>query len=136
MSNWKQKLASFMYGRYGTDALGYALLILYILLDVVYIFTHRLIFSLISSALLVFMIFRMFSRNCARRRLENERFLKLWNPVAAWWKLQYHRVRDCRTSVYRKCPHCKAVLKLPRRRGKHTVCCPRCAQRFETRVLF
>ncbi len=136
MSNWKQKLASFMYGRYGTDALGYALLILYILLDVVYIFTHRLIFSLISSALLVFMIFRMFSRNCARRRLENERFLKLWKPVWVWVKLQYHRVRDCRTSVYRKCPHCKVVLKLPRRRGKHTVCCPRCAQRFETRVLF
>lgn len=136
MQNWKQKLAAFMYGRYGADAFGYGLLAAYMILYLAYIFTRVWAFSLLSSLSLIFMIFRMFSRNYPRRKKENEWFLKWWTPVSAWFTLQFHRVRDCRTSVYRKCPHCKAVLKLPRRRGSHTVCCPRCAKRFDTRVLF
>ncbi len=136
MQSFKQKIASFLYGRYGADALGYALLVVYFLLYLVYVFTRIWVFSVLSCLVSFFMIFRMFSRNYARRQRENAWFLRMWNPVASWVKLQFHRVRDCRKSVYRKCKHCKAVLKLPRRRGKHTVCCPRCAKRFETTVLF
>ncbi len=136
MHNWKQKLASFFYGRYGSDALGWALFVLYILLELVWMFTRMWGIALASSAVMLFMLFRMFSRNYSRRLRENERFLKLWCPIAAWLKLQFHRIRDARTSVYRKCPHCAVVLKLPRRRGRHTVRCPKCADRFETRVLF
>ncbi len=136
MSNWKQKIASFLYGRYGSDQLGRALLFLYLVFYIVYVFTHMWVFIVLSNVALIFMVFRMFSRKYARRRRENEWFLKLWNPIVSWVKLQFHRVRDCRSSVYRKCPHCKAVLKLPRRRGSHTVRCPRCSERFDTRVLF
>ena len=34
----------------------------------------------------------------------------------------------------RYCPHCKAQIKLPRKKGKHVVKCPRCRQRFDIKV--
>ncbi len=136
MQNWKYKLASFMYGRYGTDALYYALLAGWFVLHLLYSFTGEWIFPLLSWAVLIYMTYRVFSRNLSRRRRENEIFLKVWRPVKDFCKLQFHRVRDVRTSVYRKCPHCKAVLKFPRRRGKHTANCPRCAHRFDVQVWF
>ncbi len=136
MQNWKYKLASLMYGRYGTDALYYALLAGWLILHLLFAFTGAWIFTALSWAILFFMTYRVFSKNVFRRRKENDAFLKLWRPFAAFCKLQFHRVRDVRTSVYRPCPHCKAVLKLPRRRGKHTANCPRCAHRFQVRVWF
>ncbi|MBR2848114.1 MAG: hypothetical protein IKB87_01510 [Clostridia bacterium] len=136
MQNWKYKLAAFMYGRYGTDALYYALFAVWFLLHVLFAFTGEWIFTALSFSVLLFMTYRVFSKNTSRRRKENEAFLKLWRPIAAWWKLGLCRIRDARTAVYRKCPQCKAVLKLPRRRGRHTTNCPRCAHRFDVQVLF
>jgi uncharacterized paraquat-inducible protein A len=136
MHNWKYKLASFMYGRYGTDALYYGLFAGWMLLHVLFAVTGQWVFTALAWALLIFMTYRVFSRNLTRRRKENEAFLKLWHPVRDWFKLQYHRIRDCRTSVYRKCPGCGAVLKLPHRRGTHTTNCPRCARRFDVKIRF
>lgn len=136
MRNWKYKLASFMYGRYGTDALYYGLFALWLVLHVAFVITGEWVFSLFGWAVLLFMVYRVFSRNLTRRRKENEAFLKLWLPVKEFFRLQFRRIRDFRTSVYRKCPGCRAVLRLPRRRGKHTTSCPRCARRFDVHILF
>lgn len=136
MQNWKYKLASFMYGRYGTDALYYGLFAGWLILHVVFVLTEWWPLSILGWALLIFMTYRVFSRNLHRRRKENEAFLKLWNPIKEWFRLQFHRIRDFRTSVYRKCPGCRAVLRLPRRRGKHTTNCPRCARRFDVHIPF
>ncbi len=136
MHNFKYKLASFMYGRYGIDALYYGLFALWLAVYVVSVITGKWWISLFGLAVMGFAAFRVFSRNLTRRRKENEAFMKLWRPVKEFFKLQYHRVRDCRTSVYRKCPGCRAVLRLPRRRGTHTTNCPRCARRFDVRILF
>lgn len=136
MQNWKYKLASFMYGRYGIDALYYGLFTGWLFLHAVSVFADFWPIALLGWGVMGFAVFRVFSRNLTRRRKENEAFMKLWRPVKEFFKLQYHRVRDCRTSVYRKCPGCRAVLRLPRRRGTHTTNCPRCTRRFDVRILF
>ena len=136
MSQWKKKLISFMYGRYGVDTLYYALNILWFLFLILQILTRSIIFGILAWVCLFFMVFRMLSRNIARRRAENDAFLRLWNPVKSFFKLQWTRVKDARTSVYRKCPQCKATLRLPRRRGTHTAVCPRCSNRFDVRIFF
>ena len=136
MRNWKYKLASFMYGRYGMDALYYGLFVGWLILHAAFVITGKWVFSLVGWAVLLFMVYRVFSRNLTRRRKENEAFLKLWRPVKDFFRLQFRRIRDFRTSVYRKCPGCRAVLRLPRRRGKHTTSCPRCARRFDVHILF
>ena len=123
-----------MYGRYGNDTLGKALLWAYIALVlvsmIVSVFVSSVTFNLISLLIgfvLVFFIFyRMMSRNIAARRKENEKF-------TGFFKLMRNRFKDRKTHVYRKCTSCHAVLRLPKAKGKHTVVCPRCKNRFEVK---
>ena len=35
--------------------------------------------------------------------------------------------------MYKKCIHCKTVLRLPLKKGVHTVKCPNCKKRFEVK---
>lgn len=136
MANFKEKLIRFMYGRYGIDKLYYGLFGLYFFLLLCRALVGWPLFTLLMTADLVWMIYRVFSRNHAARRRENDAFLRLWNPICDWGKLMINRMREFRTHVYHKCPHCKAVLRLPRRRGQHTVRCPRCHDSFSMRVFF
>lgn len=134
MNKLKQKLISFMYGRYGIDNLYYGLFALWGFFIVINIFLRSLIISLLGTITAVYMIFRTFSRNHAKRRTENARFLRLWNPVKSWFILQRDRIRDRKNFRYRKCPHCKAIVKLPNKKGKHTVVCPKCRERFDVKI--
>ncbi|MBQ8276133.1 MAG: hypothetical protein IJZ02_05880 [Clostridia bacterium] len=136
MEKLKQKLMQFMYGRYGNDQLGNALLILYLVLAVLHLLTRWHILSVFLLADAVWMLFRCFSRNIPARRRENEAFLRIWRKITGFFTLTYNRLRDCRTHVYHKCPHCRATLRLPRRRGEHTVRCPRCGDSFSMKVHF
>ena len=137
---FREKLARFFYGRYGADALYYALFAVYIILWGVLLFvwnpTARIIISTLQTAVFVLMILRVFSRNIYKRRRENEAFLKAFRPVKNFFILTKNRIRDAKDFRYRKCPHCKAVLRLPKRKGKHPVICPRCKKRFMAKVLF
>ena len=134
MGRFKNKLYSFMYGRYGYDTLGKTLLWIYLGVVVAYAVMSIFIDSamvyvaylVLSSALVIYIIWRAMSRNIAKRRAENEKF-------CGFFKLRRNKWRDRKTHVYRKCPKCRAVLRLPKSKGKHTVLCPRCKNRFETR---
>ena len=140
MGNFKDKLARFMYGRYGTDQLYNALNVLCLVLIVFNFFIHSTILTTIISlslfAVLTFMIFRTLSKNIYKRRSENEKFLKLWRPFKAKSSFTIRRVKEIKTHRFRRCPHCKKVLRLPRRTGKHTVNCPCCHKDFELNILF
>lgn len=137
---FREKLARFFYGRYGADQLYYALFALYFILWGILLFVGfwpvRLVLSLLQTAVLVFMIYRVLSRNIYKRRRENEAFLKVFRPVKNFFILTKNRIRDMKNFRYRKCPHCKAMLRLPKRKGEHPVVCPRCKQRFTAKVLF
>ena len=128
-----------MYGRYGTDTLSKVILWVYAGVMIAYlilqlIFQKNLTASIvlsasyfvISTSLIYWMFFRIFSRNIYKRRRENERF-------CGFFKLRKNKWRDRKTHVYRKCPKCKAILRLPKAKGKHNVVCPRCKNRFEVR---
>ena len=135
MGKLKNKLAQFMYGRYGTDQLYIALIGAYFALIVANTFISSTVISIFMSAVLVYTIFRALSRNVYKRRMENEKFMKIWRPIKAQGSLMIRRVKEIKTHRFRKCPHCKKVLRLPRMRGKHTVKCPCCNKEFELRIL-
>ena len=40
------------------------------------------------------------------------------------------RYQDHNTHIYRKCPKCKQKIRLPLKKGKHTVKCPNCQHHF------
>ena len=134
MGKFKNKLYRFMYGRYGTDTLGKVMLWSYVVIillhTVLSIFIDAPLFDLlvllVCTTLAIVVFYRMFSRKIAKRRSENEKF-------CAFFKLRKNKFKDRKTHVYRKCPKCKAVLRLPKAKGKHNVVCPRCKNKFAVR---
>lgn len=134
MDNLKIKLARFMQGRYGGDQLYMASLVSYF---VVLAFNFYIGSTLISSLLFLLVIwtmFRAFSRNIYQRRIENEKFLKVWLPFKAKLSLTIRKLKDIRTHRYRKCPNCFVVLRLPLKRGENSTKCPRCQTKFKVRI--
>ncbi len=132
---FRDKLIRFMYGRYGFDAFSRFLLIFCVVLSIVNMFFRNWYLSIFESALMFYLIFRIFSRNIYKRRQENERFVKMSSKLKGSFKLLKNRWKDRGTHIYRKCPSCKATLRLPREKGKHTVKCPKCSNRFNVNVL-
>jgi len=135
MGNFKNKLAQFIYGRYGTDQLYLALIVAYLVLLVANSFISSAIISGFMSAILILIIFRALSRNIYKRSRENEKFMKFFKSIKGSGALQIRRIKEIKTHRFRKCPHCKKVLRLKRVRGKHTVKCPSCNKEFEVRIL-
>ncbi|MBE6537909.1 MAG: hypothetical protein E7671_00400 [Ruminococcaceae bacterium] len=131
---FRDRLVRFMYGRYGADELYRFLTIAFYVVFFVNLVVRSYVLSALTIAILVWSVFRMFSKNIYARRLENQKYLKIKNSVASFFKLGKDRFRDRKTHVYRKCPKCRAVLRLPKRKGKHTVRCPRCSDSFEVKV--
>ena len=141
---FRQALARFLYGRYGADELYNALFLMEIILlfigGILSILGHNrptlsaisVILYISALGLLIWAMFRFFSRNIEKRRREN----------AAWLKFKSRFVRkrrpslppDTPTHIFRACPTCRSVLRLPRQAGKHTVKCPRCGASFSVKV--
>lgn len=134
MNRLRNKLISFMYGRYGVDELYIVLFVLYFILFFINCFLSSLVVNLISLAVLCWAIFRSMSKNYARRRKENEVFLKLYRPVKSEVILLKDRIKDGKTVRYRRCPHCHIVIKLPNKKGKHSVICPKCRERMNVNI--
>ena len=57
-------------------------------------------------------------------------FGKVWRAILRTLR----RIRDRKTHVYRSCPVCKSVLRLPRTSGEHGVNCPACHGHFMVRI--
>ena len=130
----RERLYRFMIGRYGTDSLNNFLFAIYIILFLINLFVPTLIVALLETVLVVWMFFRLLSRNIYKRRMENEKFLKMMKKPRAFFALQKNKHRDRKTHVYKTCPACKSTLRLPRQKGKHTAVCPKCARRFEVKI--
>ena len=126
----RQWLTRFMTGRYGMDQLNTAMMVLYIILYVIYLFTRWMILDFIVLVLLFVTIFRMLSRNLERRRAENTRFLQLVRPALRKFKSCRSRMQD-KEHRYFKCPNCGQQMRVPRGKGRITVHCRACGAPFE-----
>ena len=129
LMNFFRKL---MYGRYGSDHLSFFLLFLYVVLVFISALPQMAWISWVALAVLLWDLFRMFSRRIDRRRAENARFLSLFGPVIRWFKMRRTIHRD-KVHRYFKCPNCGQYLRVPRGKGKITVTCRNCGASFEER---
>ena len=126
----RNAIQRFMYGRYGNDQLNLFLIVLYFVLYMVLLFLDWAPLYWISLAIFACFVFRLLSRNIPRRREENNRFLRLANPVLRWFRFQrtVHRDKEHR---YFKCPNCGQQLRVPRGKGRITVTCRGCGATFQ-----
>ncbi len=138
MGTLKYKLMQFMSGRYGADKLNHCLLCLYLALWILNVFIFSQIISLVLDiaelSIIVIVILRMFSRNIYKRRKENETFVRLFGKYLPDINLLRNRIKDRHTHIYKKCPECKAVLRLRKIKGEHTAKCPRCGSKVNVKI--
>lgn len=120
----------FMTGRYGTDQFSTALLIVSMILAFAGKLADFAPLTLLSYIPLGFGVFRIFSRNIEKRRMENHRFSMLAKPVYLMLLRTRTRLSERKTRKYMKCPGCRAVLRLPRGKGRILVTCPKCKTEF------
>ena len=126
----RRYMARVMAGRYGGDQLNLLLIALYLLFYVVYLFTRLIPFEALALILIILSLYRSLSRNLARRRAENTRFLQIVRPVARRWSAFRARAHD-REHRYFKCPNCGQQMRVPRGKGRITVHCRSCGAVFE-----
>lgn len=126
----RNAIQRFMYGRYGNDQLGFFLLGLSVFLSLLAALSHFVLLNLLAEAVILYALFRMFSRNTYKRREENRKFLHRVNPFLKWFRLQ-QTIRKDKTHRYFKCPNCSQYLRVPRGKGKITVTCRSCRASFQ-----
>ncbi|MBQ4504310.1 MAG: hypothetical protein II983_01455 [Firmicutes bacterium] len=126
----KQKIARFMYGRYGVDQLSRSMLAMVIVLIILGIFFKTRLIDWASTILLILVYFRMFSRNINKRYQENMKYMVAHNKMMAkynGWKEAF----ACRkTHKVFACPGCGQKVRVPRGKGKVKVHCPKCNTSF------
>ena len=130
----KDGFRRFMNGRHGMDQLSLALLYFAILLDVIYLFSRLYVLSLLSTALIIWSIFRVLSRNGGRRYAENQRFMAAISRLSTGFRQWRTRMSNRKEYRYFRCPKCHSMLRLPRGIGEKTVTCGKCKHQFRKKA--
>lgn len=125
--NWLRK---FMSGRYGSDQLSLFLMALYLILYFLSGVLRLGILGWLAFLPAVLAVARIFSRNFAKRRAENAKFMALAGPAIRWVRMRrtIHKDKD---HCYFKCPNCGQQLRVPKGKGRITVSCRSCGVSFE-----
>lgn len=134
----RNALSRFMYGRNGADQLGVCMIWDAILLDLAGMLIKKSgivsgIIGFAATALAIWALWRVFSRNLEKRRAENAAFLqKIWWPVKRRFASGRQQRMD-REHKYFTCPKCKTVCRVPAGKGKIVITCPKCGAEIRGR---
>ena len=122
--------ARMLYGRNGVDQLNILFLVLYCVFVLASSLVQvksalaGLILSVLGFIFVIVFLVRTFSKKLDKRRAENAKFVGKLNGVKNWKNFQKKKWNDRNTHVYKKCPTCKKVLRVKKRKGTKTVNCP------------
>ncbi|MDY4858562.1 MAG: hypothetical protein SO167_02540 [Bacilli bacterium] len=121
----------FMKDRYGVDELYKFLLLICFVLLVINTFISNNIIRLFEVLLIVIIFYRYMSKNIKLRKKENDKYLEIKDKIIKLFDYNKKKYKDRNTHMYKKCPKCKQKIRLPLKKGKHTVKCPNCGNRFD-----
>lgn len=127
---FREKIARFMYGRYGSDGLNQWICGVVLVLIVLNLFLRWPLLSFLQTVLLVFCIYRMFSKNIDQRRKENNAFYRYKGRVTGWFRKEKSLMAQRKDFHIYKCPQCKQKIRIPRGKGKIEITCPKCKTKF------
>ncbi len=127
---------NFMAGRRGADQLSFALIIVFFVLSVLFMFlpTELFFIRIVAYIPLGISVYRMFSKDIFKRQIENDKFMFWWRDISTKINKKINRVKDNKTHKFIKCPKCRQLLRLPRGRGKIRIVCPKCSNTFERKT--
>lgn len=131
----KEKLRQFMAGRYGADQFNRFLSFVVIGMCVLMLLFRKYpavgsVLSLLTWAVLIYSVVRMFSRNYTKRSAENRKYLSVKYKVTQKFSLIKRQIKDRKEYKYFSCPQCGKTVRVPKGKGKVRITCPNCANAF------
>ena len=127
----------FMYGRNGVDYFSRFLTYFALALLVLKLIIPRAVGSVLwylAVAVLIYAYFRIFSKNLGKRREENAKYYQWRMKVINGFRDWKDRRRQSRDFKFFRCPSCRAMLRVPRGKGKIRVTCRKCGTAFERKT--
>ncbi len=146
MNKLQQFLDNLMKGRYGADQLSVTLSVIGLCLIVgAPAFGEEVgtIIMLVGVIPLFLSVWRMFSKDIAKRQAENRKFLSIFkggknNAEKARRKAEKEAKKEKDRRLKEKlkthemfyCPGCKTACFVPKGKGKVRITCPKCGEKF------
>lgn len=127
-------LKRFMVGRYGGDQLSIYLLVFSMILTLSGQLAEIGFVSVLGYVPLFAALYRMFSKDIQKRRMENYKFAIFISPIYSKFKKVQGRLKDLKTHKYYRCSSCKTNMRVPKGKGKIVITCPRCSTKFTKRT--
>ncbi len=126
----KDKFIRFMQGRYGTDQLSKAMMIVgLVAMLIASIFPNNIIY-LLSLLLIIISYIRIFSKDHQKRYKENQWYLKHFSFVNHLIPNLQRKINQSKQYHIYKCPKCKQKMRIPRGKGKIQIRCRKCGNEF------
>lgn len=126
----KEKLQHFMIGRYGMDSFSKFLLGVTLVLCIFNSFFKNVFLHSWTLVLIVYIYYRIFSRDTQKRYQENLKFLQLKNKFLAKFQREKSYMKQRKTHHIYKCPTCQQKIRIPKGKGRICITCPKCKTEF------
>lgn len=121
----REKIARFMYGRYGVDQFSKFIMGVVMVLMILNLFFRTPVITLLLWAGIIFVYYRMFSKNHARCIAQNQWYLAQVRKLGCYKDIRTHHIYTCKS--------CRQKIRIPRGKGKIMIRCPRCGYEFVKR---
>ena len=122
-----------MAGRNGPDQLSRALTALLLAVLILSMFAEARLSRILMALFMlgvIYLYFRIFSRNVSRRREENAAYMQRTTSIRAWFRSLGERWRQRRDYKFFRCPMCRTLLRVPKGKGKIKIVCRKCGNSF------
>ena len=126
----KEKFMRFMQGRNGFDQFSMFLNKVVWVVLILSIFIRKTPIYYFGLALMIYMYFRVFSKNISKRYAENQKFCNLHYDLAIKWDKWKREWQQRKIYRFYRCPICNQKVRVPKGRGKICITCPKCKAEF------
>jgi len=125
-------LRELMTGRNGLDKLSIVLIVIALVFNAFAKFFPLI--ALFSLAILVYAVWRVFSKSLVKRSAENYRISRIIDDIGESFAQLRFRRQQSKQYKFFTCPDCKSKLRVPRGKGKISITCPRCGLKFSKKT--
>ncbi len=128
------KLQVWMQDRYGLDELSKKMVIVSVVCFLLSAFTRQTIIQCFGIITLIWVYFRCFSKNISARYNELNAYYNVQKKFRNKIDLRKRIWHDRKTYRYFKCKNCKAVLRVPKGKGKIEITCNVCKHKMKKKT--
>lgn len=129
----RDKFIRFMQGRYGVDQLSRFLMGVALVSIILSIFIRGGLGTLLNTIgllAIVYLYFRIFSRNIQKRYAENQKYLSMTARLRTRLNKEKSMMTQRKTHHIYTCPGCGQKIRIPKGKGRIEIDCPKCHTKF------